>query len=197
MANTSSRTLRLLALLQTHRFWPGTELADRLEISPRTLRRDVDRLRELGYPVDAHRGVDGGYQLAAGAVLPPLVLDDEESIRSLLEEGLGLHGLRVTCAASSDEAARLAVKESFDVLLCDLNLGGMGGTGSGRAAAANVIKASGANKPLVIFMTGELAATMEGGNGFEGSAFLQKPFRVADVLNLLRESFAVVPTVKS
>jgi len=56
-----------------------------------------------------------------------LVLDDEESIRSLLEEGLGLHGLRVTCAASSDEAARLAVTENFDVLLCDLNLGGMGG----------------------------------------------------------------------
>ncbi len=80
MANTSSRTLRLLALLQTHRFWPGNELADRLEISPRTLRRDVDRLRELGYPVDAHRGIDGGYQLAAGAVLPPLVLDDEEAV---------------------------------------------------------------------------------------------------------------------
>src|SRR5712692_8702805 len=80
MANTSSRTLRLLSLLQTHRFWPGDELADRLEVSPRTLRRDVDRLRELGYPVDAHRGVDGGYQLAAGAVLPPLVLDDEEAV---------------------------------------------------------------------------------------------------------------------
>jgi len=80
MANTSSRTLRLLSLLQTHRYWPGTELADRLGISPRTLRRDVDRLRELGYPVDAHRGVDGGYQLAAGAVLPPLVLDDEEAV---------------------------------------------------------------------------------------------------------------------
>src|SRR5258708_21626335 len=80
MANTSSRTLRLLSLLQTHRYWPGTELADRLEISPRTLRRDIDRLRELGYPVDAHRGVEGGYQLAAGAVLPPLVLDDEEAV---------------------------------------------------------------------------------------------------------------------
>src|SRR5260370_41206764 len=79
MANPSSRTLRLLSLLQTHRFWPGDELADRLEVSPRTLRRDIDRLRELGYPVDAHRGVDGGYQLAAGAVLPPLVLDDEEA----------------------------------------------------------------------------------------------------------------------
>jgi predicted DNA-binding transcriptional regulator YafY len=80
MANTSSRTLRLLSLLQTHRFWPGPELAERLSVSPRTLRRDVDRLRELGYPVDAHRGVEGGYQLAAGAALPPLVVDDEEAV---------------------------------------------------------------------------------------------------------------------
>src|SRR3981081_210646 len=80
MANTSSRTLRLLSLLQPHRYWPGTELAERLDISPRTLRRDVDRLRELGYPVDAQRGVDGGYQLAAGAALPPLLLDDEEAV---------------------------------------------------------------------------------------------------------------------
>jgi predicted DNA-binding transcriptional regulator YafY len=80
MSNTSARTLRLLSLLQTHRYWPGTELAERLEISPRTLRRDVDRLRELGYPVDAQRGVDGGYQLAAGAALPPLLLDDEEAV---------------------------------------------------------------------------------------------------------------------
>ena len=80
MANTSSRTLRLLSLLQTHRFWPGPELADRLGVSARTLRRDVDRLRELGYPVDAHRGAEGGYQLAAGAALPPLVVDDEEAV---------------------------------------------------------------------------------------------------------------------
>ncbi|HVV12220.1 YafY family protein [Amycolatopsis sp.] len=80
MANTSSRTLRLLSLLQTHRYWPGTELAARLEVSVRTLRRDVDRLRELGYPVEAQRGVDGGYQLAPGAALPPLVVDDEEAV---------------------------------------------------------------------------------------------------------------------
>lgn len=80
MANTSSRTLRLLSLLQTRRYWPGAELAERLEVSVRTLRRDVDRLRELGYPVEAQRGVDGGYQLAAGAALPPLVLDDEEAV---------------------------------------------------------------------------------------------------------------------
>src|SRR5215207_805469 len=87
MANTSSRMLRLLSLLQTHRYWPGGELADRLEVSVRTLRRDVERLRELGYPVDAHRGIDGGYQLAAGAALPPLLLDDEEAVA--LASGLG------------------------------------------------------------------------------------------------------------
>ncbi len=80
MANTSSRTLKLLSLLQTHRYWPGTQLAERLDVSLRTLRRDVDRLRELGYPVAAQRGVDGGYQLSAGAALPPLVLDDDEAV---------------------------------------------------------------------------------------------------------------------
>src|SRR5881394_706798 len=80
MASPSLRMMRLLSLLQTHRYWPGAELADRLEVSLRTLRRDVDRLRELGYPVEANRGVDGGYQLAAGASLPPLVLDDDEAV---------------------------------------------------------------------------------------------------------------------
>jgi predicted DNA-binding transcriptional regulator YafY len=78
--STSARMLQLLSLLQTHRYWPGRELADRLEVSPRTLRRDIERLRDLGYPVDAERGVAGGYQLAAGAALPPLVIDDEEAV---------------------------------------------------------------------------------------------------------------------
>lgn len=78
--NTSARMLRLLSLLQTHRYWPGAELAERLEVSPRTLRRDIDRLRELGYPVDAIRGVAGGYQLGAGGQLPPLLLEDDEAV---------------------------------------------------------------------------------------------------------------------
>jgi predicted DNA-binding transcriptional regulator YafY len=72
--------LRLLGLLQTHRYWPGDDLAERLEVSPRTLRRDIDRLRELGYPVHASRGVGGGYQLGAGATMPPLLLDDDEAV---------------------------------------------------------------------------------------------------------------------
>jgi predicted DNA-binding transcriptional regulator YafY len=76
----TARTLRLLSLLQTHKFWPGGELADRLEVSARTLRRDIDRLRELGYPVDATPGVAGGYRLATGSHLPPLLLDDDEAV---------------------------------------------------------------------------------------------------------------------
>ena len=80
MSDPSARTLRLLSLLQTRRFWAGADLAGRLGVSVRTLRRDVERLRELGYPVDASRGVDGGYALARGAALPPLVLDDDEAV---------------------------------------------------------------------------------------------------------------------
>ena len=76
----TGRALQLLSLLQTHRLWSGGELAERLEVTERTVRRDVDRLRELGYPVDATSGTEGGYRLAIGAHLPPLVLDDDEAV---------------------------------------------------------------------------------------------------------------------
>jgi predicted DNA-binding transcriptional regulator YafY len=77
---TSGRLLRVLALLQGRRDWPGPELAARLGVSSRTLRRDMDRLRSLGYPVDAVPGAAGGYRLGAGATLPPLLLDDDEAV---------------------------------------------------------------------------------------------------------------------
>ncbi|WP_413756526.1 helix-turn-helix transcriptional regulator [Streptomyces sp. MMBL 11-3] len=80
MMETSARLLRLLSLLQAHREWSGPALADRLGVTPRTIRRDVDRLRELGYPVNASPGTGGGYQLGAGAELPPLLLDDDEAV---------------------------------------------------------------------------------------------------------------------
>ena len=78
--STSARLLRLLSLLQTPRDWTGPELAERLEVSQRTIRNDIDRLRGLGYPVHATRGSVGGYRLEAGAMLPPLLLDDEEAV---------------------------------------------------------------------------------------------------------------------
>ncbi|GAB2975791.1 helix-turn-helix transcriptional regulator [Saccharothrix stipae] len=80
MPKTSARLLSLLSLLQARRDWPGALLAGRLEVSPRTVRRDVDRLRELGYPVVTVKGPDGGYRLGAGTQLPPLLFDDDQAV---------------------------------------------------------------------------------------------------------------------
>ncbi len=80
MLETSARLLRLLALLQARRDWTSTELATRLGVTTRTIRNDVDRLRRLGYPVDARPGVAGGYRLGTGGALPPLLLDDDEAV---------------------------------------------------------------------------------------------------------------------
>ncbi|MEU2513386.1 helix-turn-helix transcriptional regulator [Streptomyces syringium] len=74
-----ARMLRLLSLLQTRREWSGTELAERLGVTTRTIRRDIDRLRDLGYPVDGTTGHTGGYRLASGTAMPPLILDDDEA----------------------------------------------------------------------------------------------------------------------
>lgn len=80
MLQTSARLLRLLSLFQAQRYWSGSDLSQRLEVTARTLRRDVDRLRSLGYPVHSTSGTAGGYQLGAGANLPPLLLDDDEAV---------------------------------------------------------------------------------------------------------------------
>ncbi len=80
MVQTSARLLALLSLLQVRREWTGQELANRLEVTPRTIRRDDDKLRSLGYPVEAAPGVAGGYRLSAGGELPPLLLDDAEAV---------------------------------------------------------------------------------------------------------------------
>src|SRR5690348_7495199 len=93
MSATSSRLLELLSLLQGRRDWPGNELAERLEISGRTVRRDIERLRELGYPVESLTGPAGGYRLRAGSAMPPLLLDDEEAIAIAV-------GLRTAARAS-------------------------------------------------------------------------------------------------
>lgn len=78
--STSRRLLSLLTVLQSRRDWPAAALAGRLEVSERTIRRDVDRLRELGYEIDATRGPAGGYRLRAGAQLPPVAFDEEQAV---------------------------------------------------------------------------------------------------------------------
>jgi predicted DNA-binding transcriptional regulator YafY len=100
---TSSRLLELLSLLQTRRDWSGAELADRLEVSERTIRRDVDRLRNLGYPVDSLTGPAGGYRLRAGTAMPPLLLDDDEAIAIAV-------GLRTAARASVTGIEETAVR---------------------------------------------------------------------------------------
>ncbi|MET3425163.1 putative DNA-binding transcriptional regulator YafY [Actinoplanes tereljensis] len=107
MPKTSARLLALLSLLQTRRDWAGSALADRLEISLRTVRRDVDRLRELGYPIAAVKGPDGGYRLGAGTDLPPLLFDDEQAIALVVA---------LQIAAGRDEAAARALTTIRQVL---------------------------------------------------------------------------------
>jgi predicted DNA-binding transcriptional regulator YafY len=107
MVGTSARLLRLLALLQSRRFWTGPELAERLRITPRTVRRDVDRLRSLGYPVESSSGLAGGYQLAAGRNLPPLLLDDDEALAVSLGVRLATAG---TVAGIEESALRALAK---------------------------------------------------------------------------------------
>jgi predicted DNA-binding transcriptional regulator YafY len=80
MLETSARLLRLLSLLQARRDWTGPQLAERLGVTTRTVRNDVERLRSLGYPVDAAPGIAGGYRLGIGSALPPLLLDDDEAV---------------------------------------------------------------------------------------------------------------------
>jgi predicted DNA-binding transcriptional regulator YafY len=107
MTETSSRLLELLSLLQGRRDWPGSELADRLEVSGRTIRRDVERLRRLGYPVESLRGTAGGYRLRAGSAMPPLLVDDEEAIAI----AVGLRtAARASVAGIDDAAIRALVK---------------------------------------------------------------------------------------
>jgi predicted DNA-binding transcriptional regulator YafY len=106
---TTERVLTLLGLLQQRQVWTGPELAERLGITPRTVRRDVDRLRALGYPVQAAQGVGGGYRLGPGQDLPPLLLDDEEAIATAV-------ALLVSASGSSGAAALRALSKLDQVL---------------------------------------------------------------------------------
>src|SRR5579871_417022 len=112
MLQTSIRLLRLLSLFQARRYWSGLELSERLEVTARTLRRDVDRLRSLGYPVHSTSGAAGGYQLGAGATLPPLLLDDEEAVAV----AVGLRTASSGSVAGIEEASVRALAKLEQVL---------------------------------------------------------------------------------
>jgi predicted DNA-binding transcriptional regulator YafY len=112
MLETSARLLRLLSLFQGRRYWSGADLAGRLEVTSRTLRRDVDKLRSLGYPIHSTSGAEGGYQLGAGTNMPPLLLDDEEAVAVAI-------GLRyaVTGAIEGVEEASMRALSKIDQIL--------------------------------------------------------------------------------
>lgn len=110
MADPTSRLLTLLSLLQTSRAWSGRELAERLDITQRTVRRDVDRLREMGYPIDAELGTHGGYRLVAGTSMPPLLLEDDEAVAIALGlRTVAVHGLPGLEDAGVRALAKLSV----------------------------------------------------------------------------------------
>src|SRR5271166_4660931 len=112
MLETSARLLRLLSLFQARRYWSGAELSERLEVTARTLRRDVDKLRSLGYPVNSTSGTAGGYQLGAGATLPPLLLDDDEAVAV----AVGLRTAASGTVAGIEEASVRALSKLEQVL---------------------------------------------------------------------------------
>ena len=122
-----------------------------------------------------------------------LVVDDEESIRMLLSEGLSPHGLHVDCAATAEEALALVLRGKYDAILCDLNLSGTGPNADGYSVAQRLKVASGANKPELIYMSGEVIAEGEGSSASTSYRRLQKPFRISDVLNTLMVVFSRIP----
>lgn len=112
MSDPSARLLALLSLLQNPREWPGSELARRLDVSARTVRRDIERLRDLGYPVEATMGAEGGYRLVAGTAMPPLLLDDEEAVAI----AVGLRTVAGHAVEGIDEASVRALTKLEQVL---------------------------------------------------------------------------------
>ncbi|MEU6668155.1 WYL domain-containing protein [Streptomyces sp. NPDC046727] len=112
MLETSARLLRLLSLLQSRPDWSGRELAEQLGVTTRTVRRDADRLRELGYPVQSLAGPGGGYQLGVGAALPPLLLDDDEAVAV----SVGLRAAASGSVAGIEETSLRALAKLEQVL---------------------------------------------------------------------------------
>jgi CheY-like chemotaxis protein/two-component sensor histidine kinase len=153
-------------------------------------------------PLEKGRVIPRDLDTSSGEWIPPslellhnrsvLVLDDEESIRMLLAEGLASHGLKVDCAGSAEQALSLVLGRKYDVLLCDLKLLGSGPNADGHNVAERLKIAAGAIKPEVIFMSGDVVGE-DGPARSQATRWLQKPFRISDVLNLLVDHFSHIP----
>ncbi|MFS0895480.1 helix-turn-helix transcriptional regulator [Microbacterium sp. 179-I 3D3 NHS] len=134
MSDTTSRALSLLNLLQTHRHWPGTELARRLGVTERTVRRDVDRLRELGYRVESTPGTAGGYRLEAGSAVPPLLLTDDEAVTMAIglrvaatQQLVGGPEVTLTALAKLEQVLPPALRRRVAALAASVQPAGIGG----------------------------------------------------------------------
>ncbi|MGW1742528.1 helix-turn-helix transcriptional regulator [Nocardia sp. NPDC001965] len=172
MNDTPARLLKLLSLLQTPREWPGSELAERLGVTDRTVRRDIDRLRELGYPVEASMGAAGGYRLIAGTAMPPLLVDDEEAVAI----AVGLRAAASSAIAGIEEASVRALTKLEQVLPAPLRR-------RVRVLGAATVPAAGAGPVVDPEVLTALAATVtnrecvrfvyHGGNGAETRRFVE------------------------
>jgi predicted DNA-binding transcriptional regulator YafY len=138
MTTSTSRLLLVLSLLQTRRDWPGQVLADRLDVTPRTVRRDVDRLREMGYRIHAVKGPDGGYRLEAGSELPPLLFDDDQAValavalRLATGAGAGVEEAAVRALTTVRQVMPSRLRHRLDAL--DFVAMGQGGVGGADAS---------------------------------------------------------------
>ncbi|MFD2796897.1 helix-turn-helix transcriptional regulator [Promicromonospora vindobonensis] len=150
MLETSARLLELLSLLQLKRDWTSSELAGRLEVSTRTVRADISKLRSLGYPVDARPGVTGGYRLVAGTAMPPLLLDDDEAVAvavglgAVATRGLGVEETSLTALAKLEQVLPSRLRRRVETV---------------REATSAV---SGAEPPLDLSVLGSVAAAIRG-----------------------------------
>ena len=167
MLSTSARLLRLASLLQSRRHWAGAALAAELGVDARTVRRDVDRLRELGYPVEASSGVGGGYALGRGAELPPLMLDDDEAVtlalalRAASANVGGLEDAALALLAKLDQAYKLTGTPNGEIAMRWYPLAIRSGYTQAQEAAGEFIQRVGRRK-LILPIYKALVATPDG-----------------------------------
>ena len=178
MPTPTSRLLNLLSLLQTRRDWPGAVLAERLGISHRTVRRDVERLRELGYSIRATMGPDGGYRMDAGSELPPLLFDDDQviavavALRAAAVAGAGVEDAALRALATVRQVMPSRLRHRLDAVEFTLMPQRPGDRLPGAVTAEVLIAVSAASRAR------EVLRFDYAGPGSNGETTLQPPRRV-------------------